>query len=97
MAETFDFRDRKTTSIRSRRRATPRRPPEVEEEEDARGRAASARYIVESEVGSEGALRDAMDPANQSLADALRLSFRVLQAVIVVLVVLFRGIGPQDG
>jgi membrane protease subunit HflK len=52
-------------------------------------RAASARFVVEAEVGSEAALREAMDPANQSLADALRLSFRVLQVVIVVLVVLF--------
>jgi membrane protease subunit HflK len=52
-------------------------------------RTASARFEVETEVGSEAALREAMDPANQSLADALRLSFRVLQVVIVVLVVLF--------
>lgn len=65
--------------------------PEVEEEQPRR--AASARYIVESEVGSEALLRDAMDPANQSLADALRLSFRVLQAVIVVLILLFLASG----
>jgi membrane protease subunit HflK len=52
-------------------------------------RAASARFEVETEVGSEAALREAMDPANQSLAEALRLSFRVLQVVIVVLVALF--------
>jgi regulator of protease activity HflC (stomatin/prohibitin superfamily) len=61
-------------------------------EEEPR-RAASARFIVDSEVGSEAMLRDAMDPANQSLADALRLSFRVLQAVIVVLIVLFLASG----
>ena len=67
-------------------------PPEVEEDDTPR-RAASARYIVESGVGSEAMLRDAMDPANQSLADALRLSFRVLQAVLVVLVVLFLASG----
>lgn len=74
-------------------------PPEVEEEEQPR-RAASARFIVDSEVGSEALLRDAMDPANQSLADALRLSFRVLQAVIVVLVILFLASGfktVEDG
>jgi regulator of protease activity HflC (stomatin/prohibitin superfamily) len=65
-------------------------PPEVEDEPR---RAASARFIVESEVGSEAMLRDAMDPANQSLADALRLSFRVLQAVMVVLIVLFLASG----
>ena len=52
-------------------------------------RAASAQFIVETEVGSAAALREAMDPANQSLADALRLSFRVLQFVILVLLVLF--------
>jgi membrane protease subunit HflK len=52
-------------------------------------RAASARFSVEADVGSEAALREAMDPANQSLADALRLSFQVLQGVIVVLVLLF--------
>ncbi len=67
-------------------------PPEIEEDDQPR-RAASARFIVDSEVGSEAMLRDAMDPANQSLADALRLSFRVLQAVIVVLVVLFLASG----
>ena len=52
-------------------------------------RAASARFEVETEVGSQAALREAMDPANQSLAEALRLSFRVLQVVIVILVALF--------
>ena len=66
--------------------------PEIEQEDLPR-RAASARFIVDSEVGSEALLRDAMDPANQSLADALRLSFRVLQAVIVVLIVLFLASG----
>jgi modulator of FtsH protease HflK len=62
-------------------------------EEDAPRRAASARFVVESTVGSDAAIRDAMDPANQSLADALRLSYRVLQAVILVLVVLFLASG----
>ncbi len=56
-------------------------------------RAASAEFIVEAEVGSASALRDAMDPANQSLADALRLSFRILQIVILILIVLFLGSG----
>lgn len=58
-------------------------------EEEAPRRAASAQFEVEQPVGSQIALRDAMDPANQSLADALRLSFRVLQLVIVILIVLF--------
>jgi membrane protease subunit HflK len=52
-------------------------------------RAASAEFVVKSDVGDDRALRDAMDPANQSLAEALRLSFRVLQIVILVLIVLF--------
>jgi modulator of FtsH protease HflK len=70
---------------------TPEAPygQEPMEVEDSPRRAASARFIVDAEVGSEAALRDAMDPANQSLADALRLSFRVLQLVIVVLIALF--------
>ena len=61
-------------------------PMEVEEQPR---RAASAEFEVDTEIGSQAALREAMDPANQSLADALRLSFRVLQAVIVVLVAMF--------
>ncbi len=58
-------------------------------------RAASAQFSVESDVGSEALLREAMDPANESLADALRLSFRVLQVVILVLIVLFVFSGFQ--
>ena len=56
-------------------------------------RAASAEFVVDGDVGSEAVLREAMDPANQSLADALRLSFRILQLVILVLVVLFLASG----
>lgn len=67
-------------------------PMEVEE---APRRRASARLSVDAEVGSAAAMREAMDPANQSLAEALRLSFRVLQAVIVVLVVMFLVSGIQ--
>ncbi|MCH2152348.1 MAG: hypothetical protein MK089_03310 [Phycisphaerales bacterium] len=52
-------------------------------------RAASAQFTVDAEVGSAAALREAMDPANRSLADALQMSFRVLQLVIIVLLVLF--------
>lgn len=58
-------------------------------------RAASAQFVVEGDVGSEAALREAMDPANQSLGEALRLSFRVLQVVILVLIVLFFMSGFQ--
>src|SRR5262249_54239227 len=62
---------------------------------EAPRRAASAQFIVDAEVGAEAAMREAMDPANQSLADALRLSFRVLQGVMVVLVILFVFSGVQ--
>jgi regulator of protease activity HflC (stomatin/prohibitin superfamily) len=58
-------------------------------------RAASAEFVVESQAGSQAMLREAMDPANQSLRDALRLSFRVLQVVIIVLVILFVFSGFQ--
>ena len=58
-------------------------------------RAASAKFVVDADVGSEAALREAMDPANQSLADALRLSYRVLQFVILGLLALFIVSGFQ--
>jgi len=38
-------------------------------------------------------IEEPFDPANQSLADALRASFRVLKLVMIVLVVLFLGSG----
>jgi regulator of protease activity HflC (stomatin/prohibitin superfamily) len=60
-------------------------PMEIE----APRRAASAQFNVMAEVGSQAALREAMDPANKSLAEALQLSFRVLQFGIIVLLVLF--------
>ena len=56
---------------------------------EAPRRAASARLDVRASIGSEAMLREAMDPANQSLREALRLSYRVLQVVILVLIVLF--------
>jgi membrane protease subunit HflK len=62
-------------------------------EAEAPRRAASAEFVVDAGVGSDAVLREAMDPANQSLADALRLSFRILQIVILVLVVLFLASG----
>lgn len=58
-------------------------------------RASSAQFIVDRAPGAEAAMREAMDPANQSLAEALRLSYRVLQVVIVVLVLLFLFSGFQ--
>ena len=66
-------------------------PEEVTEAqgEETQRRAASARFEVDAKVGSEALMRGAMDPANQSMAEALRLSYRVLQMVILVLIVLF--------
>ncbi|MEE8459617.1 MAG: SPFH domain-containing protein, partial [Phycisphaerales bacterium] len=67
------------------------RPMEVETPR----RAASAQLVVEAEVGADAELREAMDPANQSLADALRLSYRFLQFVILALLALFLVSGFQ--
>ena len=57
--------------------------------EETPRRAASAQFVVDREIGSAAAIREAMDPANQSLAEALRLSYRVLQVVIVILIAMF--------
>lgn len=65
--------------------------PEAEEPR----RAASAEFRVDAAIGSAAAMREAMDPANQSLGEALRLSYRVLQFVIVVLLFLFLVSGCQ--
>jgi len=64
-------------------------------EVEAPRRAASAQLVVDAEVGADAELREAMDPANQSLADALRLSYRVLQFVILALLALFLVSGFQ--
>ncbi|MCA9285498.1 MAG: hypothetical protein KDA22_09800, partial [Phycisphaerales bacterium] len=58
-------------------------------------RASSAQFVVDRATGAQAAMREAMDPANQSLAEALRLSFRVLQVVIVILIALFLFSGFQ--
>jgi membrane protease subunit HflK len=64
--------------------------------EDAPRRGASAQFTVSASAGAEAAMRQAMDPANQSLGEALRLSYRVLQAAILVLVVVFLFSGFQQ-
>ena len=66
-------------------------PMEIEEPR----RAASARFEIDEEVGTQAAMREAMDPANQSLGDALRLSYRILQLAILGLVVTFLFSGFQ--
>jgi hypothetical protein len=64
--------------------------------DDAPRRGASAQYTVSASAGAEAAMRQAMDPANQSLGEALRLSYRVLQVAILVLVVVFLFSGFQQ-
>ena len=51
--------------------------------------------VVSNEANSDVRLREAMDPANQSLADALRLSFRLLQVGILALLAVFLFSGFQ--
>jgi modulator of FtsH protease HflK len=77
---------------------TAEQPPLPEDEAPRRG--ASAQYSVSASAGAEAAMRQAMDPANQSLGEALRLSYRVLQVAILALVVVFLFSGfqtVQDG
>ncbi|MEI6474903.1 MAG: SPFH domain-containing protein [Planctomycetota bacterium] len=63
--------------------------------DEAPRRGASAQYTVAAGAGAEAAMRQAMDPANQSLGEALRLSYRVLQVAILALVVVFLFSGFQ--
>ncbi len=67
-------------------------PMEIEEPR----REASARFVVDEVESSSAEMRAAMNPANQSLADALRLSYRVLQLAILGLVVAFLFSGFQS-
>jgi regulator of protease activity HflC (stomatin/prohibitin superfamily) len=71
-------------------------PSPAEHEGDAPRRGASAQYSVSASAGAQAAMREAMDPANQSLADALRLSYRVLQLAILALVAVFLFSGFQQ-
>jgi regulator of protease activity HflC (stomatin/prohibitin superfamily) len=65
-------------------------------ESDAPRRGASARFDVGATAGAQAAMREAMDPANQSLAEALRLSYRVLQLAMLALVAVFLLSGFQQ-
>lgn len=56
----------------------------------------SARLQIAAHSGDVAALREAMDPANQSLGEALRLSYRLLQIAILGLVVTFLFSGFQS-
>lgn len=59
-------------------------------------REASARFVVQGAQSSQAELRQALNPANQSLAEALRLSYRVLQVGILALIVTFLFSGFQS-
>jgi regulator of protease activity HflC (stomatin/prohibitin superfamily) len=63
--------------------------------DEAPRREKSAEFTVVADPASEADLRDAMDPANQSLTEALRLSYRVLQFSILALAVVFLFSGFQ--
>ena len=69
--------------------------PVEEEVFETSRRAASAELDGAAAAGGAVALRDAMDPANQSLGEALRLSYRVLQLGILALVATFLFSGFQ--
>ncbi|MDP7006539.1 MAG: SPFH domain-containing protein [Phycisphaerales bacterium] len=49
----------------------------------------SAKFVLSNTSDSSLDIRDAMDTAHRSLADSLQLSFRALQAVMMILVVLY--------
>jgi len=73
----------------------PDTPDEDRLDAESPRREASMRFEIAGGAGGEGALREAMDPANQSLAEALRLSYRVLQIAILGLLVTFLFSGFQ--
>ncbi len=58
-------------------------------------RAASARLDIDGHMADAAAMRAAMDPANQSLGEALLLSYRILQLAILGLVIAFLFSGFQ--
>ncbi len=58
--------------------------------ENDKRREASAKFVVQhAEADTSLDLQDAMETAHRSLADSLQLSFRALQIVMIVLVVLY--------
>ncbi|MCE9620375.1 MAG: hypothetical protein K8R92_10800 [Planctomycetes bacterium] len=70
-------------------------PQDGSDDAEAPRRGASAKFEVAAPVAAEVAMRQAMDPANQSLGEALRLSYRLLQVAIVGLIITFLFSGFQ--
>lgn len=60
---------------------------------DARRRRAASVTLRQGEGHRAQSVGDLMDPANKSLADALRIAYRLLLASIVVMIVLFAASG----
>ena len=75
---------------------TERPDTDLPEEHEPHRRGASAQFTVSAAAGAEAEMRQAMDPANQSLGDALRLSYRVLQLAMLALVAVFLFSGFQQ-
>lgn len=63
---------------------------------DARRKRAASVTLRQGEGQRVQSVGDLMDPANKSLADALRIAYRLLQASIVVMLVLFALSGIQQ-
>jgi regulator of protease activity HflC (stomatin/prohibitin superfamily) len=59
----------------------------------ASGRATSVRFRADADVRDQARAAMRMDAANESLADALRITFRLVQVGMFVLVLLFLGSG----
>jgi len=57
----------------------------------ASGRATSVRFRADADVRESARAAMRMDAANQSLAEALKITFRLVQLGMVVLVLLFLG------
>ncbi len=70
-------------------------PSQDSQESESPRRGARAQFEVSAPVAAEAAMRQAMDPANQSLGEALRLSYRLLQVAIVGLIITFLFSGFQ--
>ena len=66
-----------------------------QDRDEAPRREASAQLQVAEPIAAEAAIRQAMDPANQSLGEALKLSYRLLQFAILGLLVTFLFSGFQ--
>jgi regulator of protease activity HflC (stomatin/prohibitin superfamily) len=61
-----------------------------------RARRAASVTLRQGDAAPTQSVGDLMDPANKSLADALRIAYRLLQASIVVMILLFMFSGLQQ-